>query len=65
MSLTIKEFRGLPRAQKIERYAELSNHDKFLARMEDWGGPDLAGDQTEWDPTEKEIEALADRFNGK
>lgn len=37
--LTIEEFRGLPRDEQNVRYRELSNHDKFIARMEDWQPP--------------------------
>lgn len=42
MSLTMEEFRRLPRAERNKRYAELSPHEKFIARMEDWGAPDDA-----------------------
>lgn len=35
-SLTIEEFRKLPRAEQNERECELSDHDRFLARVEDW-----------------------------
>ena len=34
-TLTIEEFRKLPREEKNIRYQELSDHDKFLARVED------------------------------
>lgn len=37
MSLTIQEFRKLPREEKERRYSELSPHDKFLARIGEWG----------------------------
>ena len=40
MVLTIEEFRKLPRKERNKRYADLSPHDKFIARMEDWGAPD-------------------------
>lgn len=40
MALTFEEFRKLPRAEQNRRERELSNHDRFLARMNDWGGPD-------------------------
>lgn len=36
MSLSIEEFRKLPRSDRERSYVELSNHDKFIARMEDW-----------------------------
>lgn len=32
--LTIEEFRELPLEIKCERYPEMSDHDKFLARIE-------------------------------
>lgn len=35
--LTFKEFMSLPREEQNIRYRELSNHDKFLARMSDTG----------------------------
>lgn len=31
-TLTFAEFRKLPHEERLKRYAELSNHDKFLAR---------------------------------
>ena len=37
--LTIEEFRGLTRDEQNVRYQELSDHDKFIARMEDTGLP--------------------------
>lgn len=37
MSLSIEKFRGLSPAERERRYSELSLHDKFIARMEDWG----------------------------
>ena len=40
MSLSIDEFRKLSQAERGRRYIELSPHDKFIARMEDWGAPD-------------------------
>ena len=39
MSLTIKEFRRLPREEKERRFSELSSHDKVIARMEDSWAP--------------------------
>lgn len=35
--LTFKEFMMLPRKVQNMRYKELSDHDKFLARMSDCG----------------------------
>ena len=40
MALTFDEFRKLPREEQNARYRELSEHDKFRARMSEWGGPD-------------------------
>ena len=37
MSLTIQEFNRLPRQERERRYCELSSHDKFLARVGEWG----------------------------
>ena len=34
--LTYKQFLALPYKERIERYCELSSHDKYLARMNDW-----------------------------
>ena len=34
--LTFEDFRKLPRSEQNERYHELSDHDKFLARMNDY-----------------------------
>ena len=34
--LTFEEFRKLPRSEQNVRYRELSDHDKFLARMNDY-----------------------------
>ena len=39
MSLTIQEFNRLPRQERERRYCELSSHDKFLARIGEWGLP--------------------------
>ena len=39
MSLTIQEFNRLPREERERRYSELSSHDKFLARIGEWGLP--------------------------
>ena len=36
MALTFEEFCGMPRSEQNIRYHELSDHDKFLARMSDW-----------------------------
>lgn len=58
--LTFKKFIRLPRAVQNERYRELSDHDKFLARMNDWTNknpdPDISED---WKPSQEEIERLA------
>lgn len=35
--LTFEEFIKLPRAEQNKRYKELSEHDRFSARMNDWG----------------------------
>lgn len=35
-TLTIEEFRKLPRAEQNVRERDLSDHDRFLARMGDW-----------------------------
>lgn len=43
--LTFDEFCKLTRAEQNERYRELSDHDKFLARMNDCGGDESAGDK--------------------
>lgn len=40
MSLSIEQFRGLSPDERGRRYSELSPHDKFIARMEDWGASD-------------------------
>lgn len=34
--LSFEEFLRLPQEERIERYKELSNHDRFRARMSDW-----------------------------
>ena len=65
MSLTIKEFRRLPRHEQNKRYGELSNHDKFIARMEDWGAPDRETPAEEWIPTKEDAKRLVDMLNGK
>ena len=46
MSLSIEKFRKLPRVERERRYNELSDHDKFVARMEDWGAPESSGIST-------------------
>ena len=46
MSISIEEFRKLQRAEREQRYSELSDHDKFVARMEDWGAPESSGVST-------------------
>lgn len=35
-NLTFEEWSHLSEGEKGERYRELSDHDKFLARMNDW-----------------------------
>ena len=37
MSLTFEAFLKLTRPEQNERYRELSDHDKFRARMNDYG----------------------------
>ena len=39
MGLTFEEFIKLPRSEQNKRERELSDHDRFLARMNDWGPP--------------------------
>lgn len=57
--LTFKEFMHLTTAEKDRRFSELSNHDKLLARMNDWGGREPDGTEPdEWNPTEEELDEL-------
>jgi len=35
--LTFDEFRKLSESERIARYAELSDHDRFLVRISDFG----------------------------
>lgn len=41
--LTFDEFMKLPRKEQNRRYKDLSDHDKFLARISDGGGDNLDG----------------------
>ena len=34
--LTFEEFLKLPREEQNKRYCEMSDHDRFRARMSDW-----------------------------
>lgn len=62
--LSFKEFRHLPRSEQNIRYKELSDHDKFLARMNDWTNDDPNPDVPDvWEPTEKEIKEIMEIFN--
>ena len=73
MNLSIEEFRKLPRPERERRYIELSAHDKFIARMEDWeappGQPDitteefLANPPKGWESITKEM--LEEMFPGE
>ncbi len=57
--LTFKEFLRLPRAEQNIRYKELSDHDKFLARMNDWGAPDPDPNAPEdWKPSPEVLEKM-------
>lgn len=40
MSLTLEEWRALPKKERAERYKELSKHDRFLERI---GAPNKDG----------------------
>ncbi len=35
--ITFKKFLTLSKDEQIKMYEQLSDHDKFLARMNDWG----------------------------
>ena len=62
--LTFKEFRRLPRSEQNIRYKELSDHDKFLARMNDWTNDDPNPDAPDdWEPSEKEVQEIMEIFN--
>ncbi|WP_050697718.1 hypothetical protein [Anaeromassilibacillus senegalensis] len=62
--LTFKEFRHLPRSEQNNRYKELSDHDKFLARMNDWTNDDPNPDVPDvWEPSEKEVQEIMEIFN--
>lgn len=64
--LTFQEFRRLPRREQNVRYQELSNHDKFLARMNDWTNDDPDPNAPDgWEPDEKEIEEIMEIFHKK
>lgn len=62
--LTFKEFRRLPRSEQNVRYKELLDHDKFLARMNDWTNDDPNPDALDdWEPSEKEVQEIMEIFN--
>ena len=52
--LTIDEFRKLPRPEQEERYKELSDHDKFLARISEYNPPEVISELQEEDLTEEQ-----------
>lgn len=56
--LTFEEFRKLSRKEQNERYKELSDHDRFLARLNDWETPKNQGPLTleEWNRWPQEIQ---------
>lgn len=57
--LTIEEFRHLTRKEQNKRIFELSDRDRFIARMEDWGVPDPTGNEPEnWEPTEDDLQEI-------
>lgn len=42
-NLSFKEFCKLPKGEKCKQYKNLSNHDKFLARMSQNPGGEVVG----------------------
>lgn len=42
-NLSFKEFCKLPKGEKCKQYKNLSNHDKFLARMSQNPGGEIVG----------------------
>lgn len=55
-SLTFEEFCKLPRSEQNVRYPELSDHDRFLARMNDLG---LSLEEEVVPLTQEELSALS------
>lgn len=53
--LTFEEFIYLPREEQNRRYVELSDHDKFLARINDHGYSSGAGTPG-WKPTQEDLD---------
>lgn len=46
--LTFKEFIKLSLNEKERRYCEMSDHDKFLARMNDWGPSGISDEEAQY-----------------
>lgn len=64
--LSFKEFLALPRSEQNVRYRELSDHDRFLARMSDWGAPDPDPERPKrWPPSEEDWKRILEIFNGE
>lgn len=62
-TLTIEEFRKLPRAEQNVRERDLSDHDRFLARIGDWTpNASILVDEPELTPELIERRAVADRL---
>lgn len=60
--LTIEEFRRLPRAIQNVRYKEMTDHDKFLARLEDGSWP-LGPPNPNEKPMAETMEELVELIN--
>lgn len=63
--LTFEEFICLPREEQNRRYVELSDHDKFLARMNDWETNSSGEAKPGWRPTEEELEEAVRIMRGE
>ncbi|WP_278849701.1 hypothetical protein [Thomasclavelia spiroformis] len=61
--LTFKEFMRLSREEQNTRYKELSDHDKFLARMSDVGAD--VGNRNSKPLSKEEILKIAKRYGIK
>ena len=60
--LTFKEFAKLPRSEQNARYPELSDHDKFMARLNDWGESENVKGDPYYPTTQEEIDEIMEIF---
>lgn len=62
MSITFKEFSKLPRSEQNARYQELSDRDKFMARLNDLSESENVKEEPYYPTTQEEIDEIMEIF---